>query len=291
MVAKAITQNGQDEQAQNTPVAPPQRTTGNKLFDLLVYPSIAFGAVFAFSVWMLHTTKFGSGAAHDGFKSLVKSTADWFGKLSVFKGQSQEQLTKKADNYISVLVSFFAGTLLIAPIKIFEDYRGKISHKIDEYLNSVPKDKSAYDQEPRQSWGSVFGGRAITFGLVLGLATVAGKNINAGAQRVARKIASTWGKWHPSSRVELKKVEEWSFVSAFEGFYTALCAALIYVFSRNLARKFNEEEKQVPSPPETLTENVRPAVPETDLAKSASHAARENARQQTAAATLTSLAL
>src|SRR5688572_2919238 len=62
-----------------------ERSTGNKIFDLIVYPTIAFGAVFAFSAWMLHTTKFGNGKLHQKYKGWVESLAQKFEKSGWFK--------------------------------------------------------------------------------------------------------------------------------------------------------------------------------------------------------------
>lgn len=274
---KPNTNISQTESKQDAPLPKQEehkkRTTGNVVFDLLVYPSIAFGAVFAFSIWMLHTTKFGNGKFRQKYDSVVEGTAKWFGE-TLFKGQSAEALHKKADNYISVLVSFAAGTVLIAPIKILEDYRGRISHKIDKFFDSEPRDPSHYLQEPRQSWASVMGGRAITFGTVLGLATLAGKHINRGADHVADKIAWEYKQhWNVrATKAQVKNVKSWSFVSAFEGFYTALCAALIYVFSRGLASKFNKEEEELAKAAKTdtapdSTQNVTPAITAEPVAK------------------------
>lgn len=229
---------------QQTPEHKKHRTVGNKIFDLLVYPSIAFGAVFAFSIWALHSTKFGAGRAHDFFESTNAYLANKLEVLPFFKNMGAEKRAGEARNYASILISFATGTLLISPITFLEHRRHQISQCFDRLLGIEPKDPSFYAPEPRQSWKSIYGGRAITFATVLGLGTAVGeKRTNQITDKAVSFVEKNWKRFNPSaSEATLAKVRQWTEVSAFEAFYSALCAGLVYGISRGLARILNKEE-------------------------------------------------
>jgi hypothetical protein len=127
------------------------------------------------------------------------------------------------------------------PIKWFEDKRTQISKFFDRVLGTTPDDPSLYAKEPKQGWRSILGGRTFTFGTVLGLATVFGKQINAGAENVANFI--TKEKIRGPEYAGATNKWKWTYVSAFEGFYTALCAVLVYFTSRAIARILHKKER------------------------------------------------
>ena len=274
----------QPEQAEALPPAQHKhykRTAGNRVFDLLVYPTIAFGVVFAFSAWMLHTTKFGTGALKQRYDGWVKGATEWMGRQSWFKSLSPQDLAVKAKHYVDVLISFAAGTLLISPIKLMEDHRQTLSRKLDIIMGTTPPDQHAYAEEPKQTWGSVLGGRALTFGIVLGVSTVGGKYIDGALEKLAKGFENTWKSFNQNASAKaLQRAREWSFVSAFEGFYTAVCAVLLYVISRTLARSINK-------PADALVIPATPAAPAIiQLREPAPEIASLKATRQTPDATI-----
>lgn len=240
------------------------RTTGNILFDWLVYPSIAFGAVFAFSIYALYTTKFGKGKAKDMYDGLVTGLGNLLEKSSLFKNASREDIDKKSANYVLISVSFAVGTALMAPIKWLEDKRGEISRFFDRKLHSDREHPEEIMEEPRQSWKSVLGGRALTFISVLGLGTAIGPERTAKVTDAAVNFAERkWKDWWPQASQEtLERVKRVTFVSTFEAFYTALCAVLVYAISRTLASWFNKQEKAAENAPEkrASTEEAPPSA-------------------------------
>jgi hypothetical protein len=249
-------------EGQQQEAAPRKRTVGNRVFDLVVYPSIAFGAVFAFSVWATEKAMFSTGTVRNAFDGLAKKLQE----SSLLKHLPPEEGFKKAKSHAMVLVSFLAGSLLIAPIKLFEDRRHTISQKIDNALGTAPADPSHYAKEPKQSWLSVMGGRVVTFGSVLALALSVGSHIDRGSMKVASKLT---GEIPPGMKPELAS-KKWqrAYVASFETFYTALCASLVYVLSRTFARKLNKgehmQDAQVAAGEGTVTASARPQPLELD---------------------------
>jgi len=303
-----------------------QRTTGNKVFDLLVYPTIAFGVVFAWSAWAMHATKYGNGWWKNQFEKMVgratrsytemeegkevtkyvwnndpsKTTKAYakFHKIDLeaakasgpIKFDKNVQHTdpgnaalaalvkaeNKAQHMVEVLVSFAAGTVLISPIEFFERCRGRISHAIDRVFGTVPEDVTQYQQEPKQTWKSLMGGRAITFATVLAGSQLLGKKINSASQAFGHWVAggktyltearSVYVHGNPPSSLRMQEVMESpkyekmrkiGYVSAFEGMYTAYCAVAVYFLSRAIAKMQGKKKTQEA---ETAAERIEKVV-------------------------------
>ena len=228
-----------------------KRTFGNVMFDLIVWPTIAFGVVFAFSVWLLKTTKFGkagAGGFKDRYDKWVKSMTEWMGKQQSFSHLPADELATKAEHYVDVLISFGAGTILVSPIKLFEDQRQSFAKAIDKLFGTTPKDPTQYKEEPKQSWLSVLGGRVLTFGIILGVSTTFGRKIDQALEATSEFFVGGWKALNPNvSAKTAEQVSQWSFVTAFEVFYTAVTTSLLYVISRAIAKKPGENAKDSPS--------------------------------------------
>ena len=218
-----------------------KRTFGNIVFDLVVWPTIAFGGVFIFSAWLLKVTKFGrsgAGGFKDRYDGWVKSITEWMGKQKSFSHLPADEIATKAKHYVDVLISFAAGTILISPIKLFEDQRQSFAQAVDKLFGTTPKDSSQYQEEPQQSWLSVLGGRVLTFGIILAVSTAFGRKIDQVLEATSKFFVGGWKALNPAASAKtVEKVSQWSFVTAFEGFYTAVTTTLLYFISRTIAKK------------------------------------------------------
>ncbi len=149
---------------------------------------------------------------------------------------------------------------MIPAIKIFEDNRENIAKRIDIITGTKPTDESVYDAEPKQSWGTVLGGRALTAGVVVPTAAFMNKiDFHNGSLKWAVengpnlnqrafidpgvKLGEYVAKNHPKFTQKFSKeaYEEMAKVSIFEAFYTSLCTAGLYVTSRWLAGGVDKE--------------------------------------------------
>jgi len=206
-----------------------QRSFGNKAFDWIFYPLIAFGVVGAASVASLYYSKFGNPA----------------GTLNRFYAWSKSKLGP-AD----ILISFATGTILLTPIKLLEDKRAHIADWFDrmntKYRGAPPVDHSKEKAEPKQSWASIWGGRAAIFGFVLVVDRLFSKHIDAACRTVG-----SWVQKHPAPPATATfpitsslttKGARLAWAGTFEGLYTAICAAGVYVFSRSIAGFLNKKK-------------------------------------------------
>ncbi|MFM7390064.1 MAG: hypothetical protein ACKO34_05535 [Vampirovibrionales bacterium] len=293
-----------------------QRTKGQYVFDAFLYPFLTNFAVFAFSVYVTHQSNFGPQEtvltkrgdacvkfAQEKLKfsedkakaavlilssfldgSFLRKRGDACVKFAQEKLKFSEASAKAA---VMVMWSFLDGCLMAPVVKLFEDRRNDIAQKIDKKLGTEPDDPDAYKQEPKQTWGSVLGGRFVTAGIVVPTATVLSK-VKVGQDKknslndvLFYNPGHKAGEWVEKNLPPVKKLFPPGFdiaglfkTMAFEAFYTSVCTAGLYVSSRlfaTLAQKFNEKKeaplkegatvaKQPSTPtPATVTTGLTPA--------------------------------
>lgn len=156
----------------------PKRTLGLKLFDIGLYPLLSNFAVFAISVVFTFLTERGGDRRLDGSRvyggvgKFFQARGVWLENQFKKTGMS----AKNANMGKIVAFSFIDGSIMAFPIKWLENHRENIAKSIDKTFGTLPEDNTPYDAEPKQSWGSVFGGRAITAGIVVPVAMALSKN-------------------------------------------------------------------------------------------------------------------
>lgn len=243
-----------------------KRTAGQYVFDAFLYPFLAYLGVFAFSVYVTYQTTYGAKG------TFFKDRGDSFRQVA------QEVLGLSKNNareLVMIFWSFIDGSLMAPVVKLFEDRRNDIAQKIDKKLGTEPDDPDAYKQEPKQTWGSVLGGRFVTSAIVVPTAGVLGKGgENSLNKTLFEKPGYAAGDWLEKSLPALKKVFPKLSIAglceimAFEAFYTSVCTAGLYISSRlfaTLAQKAQLKEgatiaKQASTPtPATVTTGLTPA--------------------------------
>jgi hypothetical protein len=139
-----------------------------------------------------------------------------------------------------VLFSFADGSAIAPMVKLLEDRRGKISKWFDDRLGTTPEDEiAAYKAEPKQSWFSVIAGRIAVLSIVVPTAYILGKTgLNDVLFNNPGKKFGAWMAKKPNLAKHFTKwdIKELGRVGVFEGFYTSVCTAGLYVVSRFLAR-------------------------------------------------------
>jgi len=223
-----------------SPKDPPRRSFGLRAFDVLVYPIITNTGVFGLSVLATYLTSRGGQRNAAGelvygkLGEFFQKRGDWM--IEKFKGMGMTH--DQADMSKMVFFSFADGSLLAPVVKMLEDRRGDIGHAIDKQFGTRPEDEGAYKTEPKQTWGSVFGGRLLTVLVVVPTAVALDK---AGLNKVLFSDPGLKVGKMIAEKPELAKhfggldIPELSKISFFEMFYTSVCTAGLYVISRFLA--------------------------------------------------------
>lgn len=226
----------------------PERTTGLRLLDTFLYGILANTSVFLLSIAATYLTNRGNATNAEG-KLIYGKVGEFFHKrgnwmekqfMKTGMGEESAKMSKM------VFFSWFDGSLLAPLIKLAEDQRKPLAKRIDKALGTEPADDSLYDAEPKQSWGSVLGGRLATCAIVVPTAVLLDK------KGLNEKLFYTYGKKLGEKVEEIPVVAkhlgqhdiaEIGRVSLFEAFYTSVCTAGLYFSSRLLAHTFGDKKK------------------------------------------------
>lgn len=230
----------------------PKRTPGLWTFDALLYPLFTNLSVFLISVGATYLTARGGDKNAAGklkygkIGQFMQKRGDWLMEKLKTTGMSHAQ----ADMSKMVVFSFLDGSLMAPVVKLFEDRREKFGKALDNLFGTTPPDDAPYKAEPKQSWGSVLGGRFVTAAIVVPTA-VALDRIKVFDQVLNTKIPLNDKLFNnPGEKfgAKLEKVpaiakifrghdvKELTRIAAFEAFYTTVCTAGLYLSSRTFAR-------------------------------------------------------
>jgi hypothetical protein len=221
-----------------------RRTFGNKLFDWLVYPSIAWLGNSALGVYITHET--GKGNEFAAFKWIRQANDKFYEKFNqsvesgimknVIKDKSPENIKAWAGGISTYFLLSLGGTLLMWPIKAMEDNRKKLAAKLDNTFGTTPPDQKEIEKEPKQSWFSVLSGRvlSVSIGFAAFLAMTP-KNADKASKWFGEKVTSGLSKVFKNA--DKKNMREWMDIAAFDIVFTSITAAVTYMFSRFVAKK------------------------------------------------------
>lgn len=250
----AAPDNPAPEQEQ-APAAKQERTPGLRLFDLFLYPFLTNFGVFMISVAATYLTSRGDNPAYGKVGQFFHKRGEWL--VNKFQGvgmnESQAEMSKM------VFFSYVDGSLLAPVVKKFEDNREDIGRWVDHRLGTEPADDSVYKAEPKQSWGSVMGGRFATCAIVVPTAVAlekAGLNdmlFSNPGKKLGEMVAN---RPHMAKHFGSLDVPELGKIGAFEAFYTSVCTAGLYFSSRLFAKMFNSGK-----PNDTAAAPSAPATP------------------------------
>jgi hypothetical protein len=248
---------------------PVKRTPGLKLFDVFLYPVLTNITVFAVSVAATYLTVHGSDR-NGGTKPLYGKTGLWFQKRGEWLREQLKHVGIRKHNTAEMAkmvgFSFLDGSIMAPFVWALELQREKIGRWIDNRLGKKPEDEdAAYKAEPKQTWKSVLGGRVATFAVVVPTATLLekiplhAKNENGIREKMNlndfmfRKWGGKTGKWlqeKPGAvqffkklKVPKENIPGLMKVVFFETFYTSVCTAGLYVFSRMLASRRRRKQE------------------------------------------------
>lgn len=237
-----------------TPTPPakekPKRTWGLWLLDTFLYIIINNTSVFLLSLGATYLTNKKSVPNEEG-TWLFRKTEEFFNKRGqwlVEKFEATGMSTKSAEMSKMVFFSWADGTALAPVIKLIEDRRESLGRWLDHKMGTEPADDSVYTAEPKQSWGSVLGGRLATCAIVVPTAVLLqqhglnDKFFYEPGRKFGEKIAKrpNIAKWFGKL-----DIAELCSVARFEAFYTTVCTVGLYLGSRLIAsitgKKHREE--------------------------------------------------
>jgi hypothetical protein len=215
-----------------------KRTLGNKIYDFGVFGSIAWLGVSAVSALTAHEAMYGKNK----YFNWMRKTNTWIFEglknvlsKSVMKNSTEEKIKEVAKDTTMVFTLGMGGHTLMAPIKWLEDNRQSNAAKIDKFLGTTPPDEKAIAEEPKQSWKSVFSGRMLSWGAAFATVLAIPKTMHEASKKCGEKGAEIWMKLRPKSNV--KSVNRWSDLIAFDLLFTIVTAGVTYGFSRFVAGK------------------------------------------------------
>lgn len=246
-----------------------KRTPGTWLFDTMLYPVLTNFGVFAISVAATYMTNFGPEG------NFLKKRGDWVMKFLTEGVDPPKQFTGLAKRlakngegplvralskplklpfpipypvayYGKMLFFSFADGCIMAPVvKLFEDRRKPISQTFDKIIGTQPDDPSIYDQEPKQTWGSVLKGRLVASASIIPpfiMLTkkygsdktlnerIFGKPANEKIAPWVKKNIPKLAKWFPGEK--LPGIIE---TCIFEAVFTSITTGALYLSSRFFA--------------------------------------------------------
>lgn len=280
-----------------------KRTVGLKILDNLFYTVLNNTAVFFVSVAATYITQNKNRTYTDPIRAWLQGRGGkfihWATNPNVFSKKGFGLQT--AENASMVAFSFIDGSVMAPAVKVLEDHRESLAQKIDYVLGTVPEDKTVYDAEPKQSWGSILMGRLSALAVVLPVAVTLGKvgkdhnnqwgvkdkEIHKEGGKPFRDINAMWFR-EPGVKIGNKLKENFPWISKrftntellfrttiFEGVYTSICTAGLYVGSRFFAShkdiaKLHHNPKNTPRPTPTpapiATSDIAttaPVIPDT----------------------------
>jgi hypothetical protein len=222
------------------------RTPGLKAFDTLLYPLLTNFGVFAVSVLFTYLSTYGKPGSF--FMKRGEQTRSAFKAMGFDKGSAQSAAM--------LTWSFLDGCIAAPMVKLFEDRRGQISKFFDKAMGTTPKDSSVYDNEPKQSWKTVLGGRFVASMSIVpvwnlmeqkwgGQHKLNERLFDMPGVKLAKKMETSLPAFTKaiSKVIPADKLPKMMGVVLFESVYTAVTTAALYFASRAFAR--HEEKKQL----------------------------------------------
>jgi len=226
--------------AANCPPSPKEKhhTTGNWIYDVMIYGSTAWLGVAVVSALSAHEAIHGNHRAFNWLRTLKTSVSEGMhNKLStgLMRNSPKTKIDAIASDSAMFLMLGLGGCTLMGPLKWMEDNRQKNAACIDNMLGTTPPDPALIAHEPKQSWHSVLTGRVISWGSSYLAYLAMGPDLTAKISKGFGEAATNaWMHMRPHSNP--LKVRRWADIAAFDATFTAITATATYAISRSVAR-------------------------------------------------------
>ncbi len=220
-----------------------EKLPAEKKFDQAVYGGISYAAQAGTGIALTYWLKYGSGKQH------FDKVAKWVGS-KIHPSKATAQAIEDVSPLLMVSTMIMVGNTFLLPVKWLENHKPEIVRKWHE--NHVQKKQAsgdpytpeelAHQQEclkqleetPKQTWGSLIGGRA--FGLASVYTVLIGMDIGkkrnkAAEEYSAKVILKGLDKVGLKSLSKNQTLEKYIHVGFLDVFYSMVSAGGLYVYS------------------------------------------------------------
>jgi hypothetical protein len=236
-----------------------KKTRAEILFDKAVYGGISYAAQAASGIILTHWMKFGGGRKH------YDKIANWLGPNFISKikpSKTGAAAIKEADSWITVTTMVMMGNLFLLPVKWLENRKPKIVRWLNDKQNEKhppseqeraeqEKSLALLDREPKQTWGSLLGGRAFglaaVYGVLYGIGT---KNNETAEIWSANQIIKGTEKVGLKKLAASKTYENYLRIGFYDVLYSMVSAGGLYIYSHfiNPPQKRNKKDESGETP-------------------------------------------
>lgn len=238
------------------------KTKAEVTFDKAVYGGISYFAQAATGVVLTHWIRHGTGRRY------FDQMAEWAGPriISKITAKTGEDAVKAADSPIVVSTMIMVGNAFLLPVKWLENRKPEIVRGMAERENKrrsargdAPTQQELAAQEqslteldnaPKQTWGSLIGGRA--FGLAAVYAVLFGigqKNNEMLENLTATSITGASDALGAKSLARNKTFENYVRISFYDMAYSAVSASGLYVYSHLINPPHKRKQNAAPQEP------------------------------------------
>lgn len=244
-IPNPIAANAADDAARAAPKEK-HRTVGNRIYDWLIYASVAWGGVAGLSLLSAHEAMHGSNKMFGWLRWIDKNATAGFEKI-FSKIAKKENVRGWAHGTTMFLTLGMGGNALIGILKWLEDNREHNAARIDRALGTTPPDPETIAAEVPQTWKSVFTGRLASWGLsYLAFVAMGPQIAGAASNWCGEKFTKGWVWLRPASNQET--VRKWADIGAFDALFTIITASMTYCFSRLVAKRDQTKAVQKETP-------------------------------------------
>jgi hypothetical protein len=196
-------------------------------FDKWVYGGISYFAQALTGILLLHSIKYGK--LNQPFKR--------------FTGWITGKPSKEISTSLVIALMVGVGTSFLIPVKWLENRKPEIVRWINDRMNAghpptaeekAEQDKALQqlDNEPKQTWWSLLGGRAMGLAPVFAVNYLLGEGRNTWLQdKSAHYIQKGFGAVGLKKMSESKTVGEYLKLGFVDSFYSAVAASGLYIYS------------------------------------------------------------
>jgi|GEM_PF-3066855 len=242
------------------------KTWGEYLFDSSVYLGLGYAANAAISVALTHQAQ---NIPNSWLRKSMESAEGYWRKGIGTLTNDQKQIDYWAPYMNRMLYLSSGGYILLLPTKWLEDNKKAIVEKMDGIFNTGPKTPEQqqafdeyYDNQPKQSYTSLFAGRLIAHPIIVMAAVPIMLKLH-GTDKVGGVLEKFFGesiKNHPHGD-KLKQL--WSEEIILSG----TAAVLTYIFSKSAAALMHKPKEATLPPDLKASEDIQLPPPAEAVAE------------------------
>ncbi len=204
------------------------KSKGEKIFDWTVYGLMNYAGTFLLTMPLAYFIKHGAGK-------------NWYDKID--RGAEELGLHKGFGGNIvkalqSTFITFWGGNVMLVPVRLAENFKVGIVTKLNEWLGDKT-DPSQIQEAPKQTWGTLIGGRLVAFFMTFSMMFAADMMIGKYFQQLQELGGNLFKRFAKPKNAQ--KAYHYGEIAALDSFATVASTALLYVTSHFFAQKREEK--------------------------------------------------